>query len=275
MVYGADPQPKLAIQSLPRGNGKTGLVSALVLCHLLGPEAEARGEVYSVAITQNQAAHCPCRGRGDYKSSAGVLGGVRITEQRKRIEVLEGDGVGSTYASLAADHGPALGLAPSLWVYDEMGATKDRRLFDALLTASGKRTNTLGVVISTQAEVDDHHFSVLIDEARAGRARNVACQIMVAPMDADPFDIETLRTCNPAAGIYLNESDLVAKAEMAANTACVRTGLSALSLNQRVRTDEDARIVDAATWNRGAVPVDEAKPHGQALHRRLRQRREA
>ena len=88
-----------------------------------------------------------------------------ITEQRKRIEVLEGDGVGSTYASLAADHGPALGLAPSLWVYDEMGATKDRRLFDALLTASGKRTNTLGVVISTQAEVDDHHFSVLIDEA--------------------------------------------------------------------------------------------------------------
>ena len=47
MVYGADPQPKLAVQSLPRGNGKTGLISALVLCHLLGPEAEARGEIYS------------------------------------------------------------------------------------------------------------------------------------------------------------------------------------------------------------------------------------
>ena len=100
--------------------------------------------------------------------------------------MLEGDGVGSTYASLAADHGPALGLAPSLWVYDEMGASQDRRLFDALLTASGKRTNTLGVVISTQAEVDDHHFSVLIDEARAGRARNVACQIMVRPDGRGP-----------------------------------------------------------------------------------------
>ena len=29
MVYGADPQPKLAVQSLPRGNGKTGLVIGL------------------------------------------------------------------------------------------------------------------------------------------------------------------------------------------------------------------------------------------------------
>ena len=76
-------------------------------------------------------------------------------------------------------------------------------------------------------------------------------------MDADPFDIETLRTCNPAAGTYLNESDLVAKAEMAANT-CVEPAFRRFHLNQRVRTDEDARIVDAATWNRGAVPVDEA-----------------
>src|SRR5690625_3179563 len=37
-------QVRLAIKSEPRGNGKTGLVAGLCLAHLLGPEAEPRGE---------------------------------------------------------------------------------------------------------------------------------------------------------------------------------------------------------------------------------------
>src|SRR5581483_12364074 len=31
---------RLAVQSEPKGNGKTGLLAGLALCHLLGPEAE-------------------------------------------------------------------------------------------------------------------------------------------------------------------------------------------------------------------------------------------
>ena len=40
---------RLGIFSEPRGNGKTGLIAGLELCHLLGPEAEMRGECYSAA----------------------------------------------------------------------------------------------------------------------------------------------------------------------------------------------------------------------------------
>ena len=54
MIYGVDPQPKVAIQSLPRENGKTGLISNLALCHILGPEAEPRGAVYSAAVDRAQ-----------------------------------------------------------------------------------------------------------------------------------------------------------------------------------------------------------------------------
>jgi phage terminase large subunit-like protein len=43
-------QIRLAIKSEPRGNGKTGLLAGLALCHLLGPECEARGEIYSAAF---------------------------------------------------------------------------------------------------------------------------------------------------------------------------------------------------------------------------------
>ena len=34
-------------------------------------------------------------------------------------------------------------------------------------------------------------------------------------MDADPFDIETIRACNPAIGHFLSEPDLIEDADMA------------------------------------------------------------
>src|SRR5262245_12038085 len=54
-VYGGT-DVRIAIKSEPRGNGKTGLVSGLQLCHLVGPEAEPRGECYSAAVDRQQSA---------------------------------------------------------------------------------------------------------------------------------------------------------------------------------------------------------------------------
>ncbi|MGC1916985.1 MAG: terminase large subunit, partial [Pseudolabrys sp.] len=50
-VYRTDKAGKrlvrTAVLSVGRGNGKTTLAAILGLCHLAGPEAESRGEVYS------------------------------------------------------------------------------------------------------------------------------------------------------------------------------------------------------------------------------------
>ena len=54
-VYAAGVDVRLAISSVGRGNGKTGLASGLVLCHMIGPEAEPRGEIYSAATSTQQA----------------------------------------------------------------------------------------------------------------------------------------------------------------------------------------------------------------------------
>ena len=53
-VYSGDV--RLAVSSVARGNGKTGLIAGLVCCHLFGPEAEPRGEIYSAACSAKQAA---------------------------------------------------------------------------------------------------------------------------------------------------------------------------------------------------------------------------
>src|SRR4051794_17706306 len=47
---------RIGIKSEPKGNGKTGLAAGLVLCHLLGPECEPRGEIYSAAVDGQQSA---------------------------------------------------------------------------------------------------------------------------------------------------------------------------------------------------------------------------
>ncbi|MGA7598419.1 MAG: terminase large subunit, partial [Pseudolabrys sp.] len=46
---------RTAVLSVARKNGKTQLAAALCLCALSGPEAEPRGECYSVACTRFQA----------------------------------------------------------------------------------------------------------------------------------------------------------------------------------------------------------------------------
>src|SRR5262245_6949857 len=46
---------RTAVVSMGRKNGKTQLAAALALCHLCGPEAESRGEVYSCANDRFQA----------------------------------------------------------------------------------------------------------------------------------------------------------------------------------------------------------------------------
>lgn len=45
-----------AVLSIARKNGKTELAAALILVHLIGPEAELNGEIYSAANDREQAA---------------------------------------------------------------------------------------------------------------------------------------------------------------------------------------------------------------------------
>src|SRR5690606_20755177 len=54
-VYSEDGRCRIGIDSEPRGNGKTGLTAGLALCHLLGPESEPRGEIYSAAVDRTQS----------------------------------------------------------------------------------------------------------------------------------------------------------------------------------------------------------------------------
>lgn len=252
---------RLAIRSEPRGGGKTGFLAGLCLAHLLGPESEQRGECYSAAIDKQQAGLL-------YREMEAIISEVPEFEERtncqrfhKRIEVLSGTGKGSLYESLSADVRRGHGLAPSFWVYDEFAQAKTDELLHNLQTAQGKRKESLGVVISTQAANDQHPLSILIDDAMRGDDPSVFCQLICAPDDCDPFDEEVWKACNPAWGIFLDETEFRAQAERAQRIASFLPRFMNLRLNMRVEAEE--RFIRQAEWDACGGEIDIASLKGR------------
>jgi len=257
-VYGST-EVRIAVRSEPRGNGKTGLVAGLALCHLIGPEAELRGECYSCAVNRQQSALM-------FDEMAAIIAEVpefaavtrvRTGSLRRQIEVVEGLGKGSKYEALSADARRGHGLAPSWWAYDEMAQTKDRRLFDALRTAMGKRNRCLGIILSTQAEDDEHPLSQLIDDGLSGNDPSLVIDLTAAPKDSDVFDRNVIRACNPALDIFLDAETLFKEADQARRLPSAESSFRNLRCNQRIATAADL-LCTPTVWAQGDAAVDDS-----------------
>jgi phage terminase large subunit-like protein len=255
---------KVAIKSEPRGNGKTGLLAGLCLCHLLGPECEARGEIYSAAYNKLQAALIFSEMKAIIEAVPEFDARCNIQRYGKVIEVMEGDGAGSVYESLSADDKRAHGLSPSLWVFDEFAQAPNADLLDNLRTAMGKRSESLGVIISTQAATDQHPLSQMIDDAALGVDPAVYLQLDAAPPDADIFDERTWFACNEALGKFLDLSEFRTQAKQAKRLPSFRAKFENLRLNKRI--DANLQFISDADWMACAAPLDMAGLAGKPCY---------
>ncbi|WP_122519190.1 terminase large subunit [Pannonibacter phragmitetus] len=260
---------RTAVLSMARKNGKTQLAAGLALCHLMGPEAEPRGEVYSAALTRDQAAKL-------FQEMCAILAAhpelddrANIIRFSKQIEVLTGDGAGSIYAALSADAGSKMGLSPSFVVYDELGSAPNRDLFDALDTATGARENPLMVCISTQAAADHHVFSELIDYGLRVQSGDVAdptfhLTLHAAPQDADPWSREAWLAANPALSDFRSLEDVERQAAQARLVPSKESAFRNLILNQRVSAV--SRFIHKAEWDRCNAAPDLAALAGRECY---------
>lgn len=262
-VYRERPRVRLGIDSKPRGNGKTGMTAGLALAHLLGPEAEPRGEVYSAAVDRTQSAKLFAEMEAIILATSEFASRVNIQRFHKRIEVASGDGAGSIYEALSSDARKGNSLAPSLWIYDELAQVADTELLDNLETAQGKRKRSLGLIISTQAESDEHRLSQMIDDGLSGVDPSIVVHLLAAPEDADPFNETTIRAVNPALGIYLNEEDVFGDARKARRMPAFEPRYRNRRLNQRVNSDPENRLFPAAVWKACAGSVDRGALKGR------------
>lgn len=225
-----------AVLSIARKNGKTELAAALVLVHLIGPEAELNGEIYSAANDREQASIVFNAVKRMIEASPALSARLAITGSTKTIHV-KGSGLksaGSRFRALSADAGTKHGLNPSFVVYDELAQAKSRELLDTLLTSQGARKEPLFLTISTQNNDPTHPLSEMIDDGISGDDPTVCCHLYAAQDDCELLDEEQWRAANPALGDFRSYDELKAMAERAVRLPSEENAFRLLYLNQRV-----------------------------------------
>ena len=256
-VYAEDAEGtrpiRTAILTMGRKNGKTQLAAALALCHLLGPEAEERGEVYSCANDRFQASKVFSEMSAMVRRHKYLHLRSNIGRFHRKIEDLETE---SIYQAVSAEASTKMGLNPSLVVYDELGQAQNRDLYDAMDTAMGARSNPLLLVISTQAADDTAPMSQLIDYGKrvnAGEIKDTAFHLTMyaADEDDDPWVLATWKKANPALGDFRSLEDVKRLAAQAQRLPSQESSFRNLILNQRVAAE--ARFINRSDWVLGAA----------------------
>lgn len=259
-VYADGPdglrQVRTGLLSVARGNGKTVLIAGLCLAHLVGPEAEPRGECYSAAATRDQAALIFAEMEAAIMATPWMAARLNVARFHKTIEDLES---GSIYRALASDAGAVHGLASSFVACDELAQWKRRELFDVLRTSMGKRASPLMLIIGTQSPSPTNVMSELIDYTARLNSGEVSDPAFhgrgyAVPDDADPFDPVLWPLANPALGAFRSTQDIQTEAERAQRMPTFRPAFENLFLNRRV--DAEPKAINPAEWEACGGSVD-------------------
>jgi len=233
-----------AILSVARKNGKTALIAALVLAHLVGPEAIPNGEIYSAATDREQAGQVFKFARQIVDADPELADLLTVVPSTKTIAC---KGNGSFYRALSAEAGTKHGLNPSVWIYDELAQARDTELYDVLNTSQGARNEPLGFVISTQSPDPEHPLSKLIDDGLRANDKRIAVHLYAVPDDVDDIYQESVwRLANPALGDFRKLEDVEALAAEARRQPAKEAPFRNLYLNQRV--DQTSPLIARSEW---------------------------
>jgi phage terminase large subunit-like protein len=114
----------------------------------------------------------------------------------------------------------------------------------------------LGIIISTQAQTDEHPLSQLIDLGMRKVDPTILVHLRSAPLDADPFSLRTIRRVNPALGKFLKEEDVLAEAGRAKEMPGQESSFRNTRLNQRVVVSGEAMFLSPTRWAACAGAID-------------------
>lgn len=222
-----------AYLSIGRKNGKSALIAALVLVHLVGPEAIQNSQIISGAMSRDQAAIVFKLALKMIRLNPRLEREVRVVESKKEIHGLF---MGTEYRAIAADGRTAHGLSPVLAILDEIGQVRGPRsdFIDAITTAQGAHENPLLIAISTQAANDSDLFSIWLDDAERSGDPRIVSHVYAAPKDAKLDDPAAWKAANPALGKFNNLRKFAQSAEEAKRMPSVENTFRNLNLNQRV-----------------------------------------
>lgn len=245
-----------AYLSIARKNGKTALIAAILLAHLVGPEAVHNSQIISGARSKEQAAIVfELAVKMIEMEGSKLVKLVRIQPSGKRLVGLARNVL---YRALAAEGKTAHGLSPILAILDEVGRVvgPTDKFVSAITSAQGAYSNPLLIAISTQAPTDADMFSTWIDAQSSAPDPRVVCHVYAAPDDCEIDDKAAWAASNPALGLFRSMTDMAKLCKQAIDMPANEPEFRNLNLNQRVECV--APFVARSTWESNGAAAGDA-----------------
>lgn len=247
-IYDNPAGTSRAYLSIARKNGKSAIIAAIALAHIVGPEARQNSQIISGARSREQAALVfklmqKMIGLSPELRSKSI---TRITPSQKMITGVQ---MNVEYKAISAEAGTAHGLSPVLAILDEVGQIKGPTddFVEAITTSQGAHDNPLLVAISTQAPTDNDLFSRWLDDAETSQSPRVVSHVYAAPDDCEVLDREAWKAANPAMGDFRSVADLEDMAAVADRLPSEENSFRWLYLNQRI--EATAPFISKKLWD--------------------------
>lgn len=235
-IFDNPASTRTAIFSIAARNGKTFLISVILLAYLIGPLAERNINIASGASSREQAGLCfhlmhkillespDCAGKWD-----AVVSGKRIV----------GINANAEYVALSADAKTGYGRDLKVILLDEaqtiVGPTSE--FTDMLESRQGSHDDALFIIVSTQARSDADYLSMAIDNAIRTQEKTTVCHLYAAEKDCDLMDRKQWYVANPGLGKFRSIADLEKNMREATQIPEKEAKARNQYLNQRVAMD--------------------------------------
>lgn len=242
-----------AYLEVPRGNGKSALLSALGL-YALAADGEAGAEVYSAATTRDQAKIVFGAARRMAMKSRGLLRELGVAVH---VHAITRERTASTFQPLSAEDHTLEGLNVHFVAIDELHAHRTRSVYDVIETGSGKRDQPLMWVITTSGtnragicyEVRTYLTKILQQLA----ADETVFGLIYSIDDADDWTLEeTWRKANPNWNVSVDPAHVARLAAKAMQMPSAQPTF--LTKHLDVWVNADSSWMDMRAWDRCTVP---------------------
>lgn len=253
-IYSVYDNPKgtsRAFLSVARKNAKSATIAAVLLAHIVGPEARQNSQIISGARSRDQASLVFKLAEKMVRLSPKLSQIIKIVPSQKSLIGLP---MNVEYRAISAEAGTAHGLSPILAILDEVGQVRGQQdaFIEAIETAQGAHDNPLLIAISTQAATDGDLFSIWLDDAKNAKDKRIVSHVYTAPEDCDVLDKKAWKAANPALGEFRSTQDIADFAKQAARLPAKENSFRWLFLNQRI--EATSPFLNRGEWEANKAP---------------------
>lgn len=228
-------QYKYVYLEIPKKNGKTTMIAAIGLYHLICDPAG--GQIYCCAAEREQAGLVYKAAKQMIEQNQSLEKMLRVVDSKKEIYNRQ---TGTFLKVLSAEAYSKHGLNPTVVIFDELHAQPNRDLWDVMTFGAGAaRREPIWWVITTAGDDPDRHSIGWEIHEKALKIQDGTLvdpswyvKVYGLPEDEDPWSEENWYKCNPSLGQTIQIETVRQEALAARNSEASERLFRWLRLNQ-------------------------------------------